>query len=321
VSVGSDTGIELDAAEPKTPAPAGVWHAVVLHWGRVEDTARCLASLAGVGFARVLLVDNGTAAPDLDEIARRGAGVELLRNAENRGYGAGNNVGLRAACAAGAEFVAVLNNDVAVEYPAMLADAERTFRAAASLGALSPPVFVRRGGWAEQAVESRFHRVLLARAVAGGGGRTPAAPPGAEATPTFAGSCWMAPVPVISRVGLLREDLFLYHEELDYGVRLRRAGFSCGRFGRGRGRVLHAGGTAAGMTPRQAYYCARNLPLLADGFSSPSRRRLLPAAALAALWLAARCAGVGRVGSAGAALRGLADGLRGRRGERSVGGA
>lgn len=93
---------------------ASSWHAVVLHWGSPDDTASCLASLDPLGFARVLLVDNGTGARELDDLAASRPNLKLVRNAENRGYAAGNNVGLRLALDGGADFVAVFNNDVVV---------------------------------------------------------------------------------------------------------------------------------------------------------------------------------------------------------------
>jgi GT2 family glycosyltransferase len=292
------------------------WYAVVLHWGRTEDTARCVLSLDTLGFQKVLVVDNGTGARELDDLAASRPALQLIRNAENRGYGAGNNVGLRAACEDGAEFVAVVNNDAVVEYPAMLSDAESVFRACASIGVLSPPVFFQRHGWVEQPVDARLHRALLSQAAEGG--PRPAFPGSVVPTSTFAGCCWMAPAAILAKVGPLREDLFLYHEELEYSVRLRRAGLFCGRVGRGRGRLLHWGGTARSHSPEQAYFCGRNVVLLLEGFSRRARRRLRPVALATVARMVVRSLGSWQWQSAWEALHGLADGFRGRRGKRSL---
>ena len=311
----------LGATRPRDVAAANRrdgarWYAVVLHFGPVEDTRRCVASLDGLGFFRVLVVDNGTGAPELERLAAGRPWLRLIRNHENVGYGAGNNVGLHAACEEGAEFVAVVNNDVAVEYPAMLEDAAAAFHQCDAIGSLSPPVFLPRHGGAEQPGRSRFQRLLLAAAAAGSPAPRCGLPASVAVTPSFSGCCWMAPAAVLAEVGPLREDLFLYHEELEFAVRLRRAGRLCARIGSGRGCVFHWG-----TWPGQAYYLARNLVLLVDGFPLPARRRLLGAAAVSAAWLALRCLGDGRAQAAADAVRGFADGVRGRRGERSRRGA
>ena len=303
-----------------TAAPAvkgGIWRAVVVHFGRAEDTAACLASLAPLGFESVVLVDNGTGAPELDGLAAGYGTVRLERSAVNGGYAAGNNLGIRIACAEGADLIAVVNNDVVVEYPSILAEAERALGAAPSLGVLSPQVFYRRDGWRPVPVNLRFERALFGLARERRGGPVPAVPQVVAPTLTFSGCCWMAPAEVLRRIGPLREDLFLYHEEMEYALRLRREGFACGQIGAGTGRVLHAGGTTAGPTPNQAYYSGRNLVLVIAGLPAP-RGLLLALAAARVVWMAARCVRAGRLRSAFDGFRGFADGLRGQRGPRAA---
>lgn len=292
------------------------WHAVVLHWGCTRDTADCLASIAPLGFDEIHLIDGGSGAPELDEIAASVPSVRLVRIGENQGYGAGNNVGLRMACEEGAEFVAVLNNDVIVEYPEMLDDAESAFRRCASVGVLSPQVYYERHGWQVDPVNLRFERLLFDRVLGRGRRQTADVTPSLAPTLTFAGCCWLAPTRVLARVGFLREDLFLYHEELEYAVRAREAGLVCAQVGTGRGRVLHRGGTTAGLSPTQAYYSGRNLILVLETFPPASRPKLLALAVARVGWMAARCVKAGRLKSAVECVRGLADGMRGRRGKR-----
>jgi GT2 family glycosyltransferase len=242
--------------------------------------------------------------------------VSVVRNDANGGYAAGNNVGLRIAREAGASHVAVVNNDVVVEYADLLADAESAFSEAGSLGVVSPQVFFRRDGWRPQPVNLRFERIVLDGAADGPLPPSGGLPPWLQATRTFAGCCWLAPVGVLDRVGYLREDLFLYHEELEYSLRLRRAGLGCAQVGVGRGRVLHAGGTTAGLSPVSAYYGARNLFLLLESVPASVRPRLGGAAVARVGWMAARSLAAGRFRSALACGEGLVAGLRGRRGQR-----
>ena len=296
---------------------AANWHAVVLHWGRTEDTAACLASLDPLGFARLVLVDNGSRAAELEGLAAARPNATLVRNAENRGYAGGNNVGLRMAVDQGAEFVAVVNNDVVVEYPRLLTDAESAFRGSPSLGVVSPQVFYQRDGWHAQRVNLRFERAVLGRVPVPSGDTPPVLAQPLVRTESFTGCCWMVPAPVVAKVGLLREDFFLYHEELEYAVRLRQAGLFCAQIGVGTGRALHKGGATAGLSPIQAYYGARNLLLLPESVPPSLRTRLLLLAWARVGWMMARCLASGRVRSAARCVHGLADGLRGRRGGRN----
>ncbi len=295
------------------------WHAVVLHWGRLSDTAACLASIAPLGFDQILLVDGGTGAVELDQIAAAVPSVKLVHIAENLGYGAGNNVGLRMACRAGAEFVTVCNNDVIVEYPDLINDAETAFREGASVGVLSPQVFYRDGGWRVDPVNLRYERLVFGRLLGRGLGQPIGFPSILSPTLSFNGCCWLVPAGVLARAGFLREDLFLYHEELEYAVRVRQAGFWCAQVGAGRGRVLHRGGTTAGISPDQAYYNGRNQLLVLESFPPASRPGLRVLAMTRVGWMAFRCLKAGRVASAGQCIAGMVDGLRGRRGKRESG--
>lgn len=302
---------------PDTRRPAGSrWYAVVLHWGRVEDTAACLASLEPLGFDSVLLVDNGTGVAALDGLVGGAVRTKLVRRPTNGGYAAGNNDGLRIACAEGAEFVVVVNNDVTVEYPAMLDDAEAAFRQCGALGVLSPAVLIKTPRWVEEPVSSRLQEELLGHADGSDIIRIDNLPVWVRRTPAFAGCCWMVPIRVLSEVGPMREDLFLYYEELDFAMRLRRAGYVCGRLGVKDGHVRHHGGTENGLSPVQAYYCGRNLVALLDGFSPTLRRHLLATVSLSVAKMTLRCAAAARLRSALQCVRGFTDGLRGCRGER-----
>src|SRR5204863_3144494 len=75
------------------------------------------------------------------------------------------------------------------------------------------------------------------------------------------GCCMMIAAPVFRRVGLVDERFFLIHEESDFCLRARRAGFRCGVLGEVL--VWHKGSSSFKRTGRQTqrYYDARNLYL------------------------------------------------------------
>ena len=100
---------------------------VIVNWNGAADTVACLDSIfAGSTQARVIVVDNGSADDSRvrigEALGRRGVlgnRASLIEAGENLGFAAGCNLGLRAAQAAGCEFVVFLNNDTIVEADAL----------------------------------------------------------------------------------------------------------------------------------------------------------------------------------------------------------
>ncbi|MFZ9899242.1 MAG: glycosyltransferase, partial [Gemmatimonadaceae bacterium] len=95
--------------------------ALVLVHESVRHLRACLrALLASDGVTvDVVVIDNGSSAAALAEVraivAASGAAVTLLELPENVGYAGGNAVGIARACAEGASWVLVVNDDVAVD--------------------------------------------------------------------------------------------------------------------------------------------------------------------------------------------------------------
>lgn len=94
---------------------------VILNYNTSGDCQKCISYLKtqqGVA-CEIVVVDNCSAAEDvaqLTEICRQ-EGVVLIKNAENRGYSAGNNIGLRYVVEQGLEFALIVNPDMELHQP------------------------------------------------------------------------------------------------------------------------------------------------------------------------------------------------------------
>ncbi|HEX4382155.1 MAG TPA: glycosyltransferase, partial [Myxococcales bacterium] len=100
----------------KAPDEIARVQAVVLTWNGAHLLPDCLRSLAAqtvpVG---ITVVDNASEDETAKLLARDFPDVRHQRLDENLGYGRANNEAMRAALASGAEFIALINNDVTLQ--------------------------------------------------------------------------------------------------------------------------------------------------------------------------------------------------------------
>lgn len=239
---------------------------ILLNWRTPEMTLRAaeaaLVAMDGVEGA-LTIVDNdsgdGSFARLSDEVALRGwdAGphcVRVIQSGRNGGFGAGNNVGIRAGLPGGGrpDFVYILNSDA---FPAagairalrdhLLAHPETGFAGSFIHGEDGLPhrtAFRFPGIAGEFEAQARFGPVsrLLRRHIV--------AQPLPERTGRvdwLAGASLMMRQAVLDRIGLFDETFFLYFEETDLCRRAALAGWPTDYVVESR--VMHIGSVSTGM--------------------------------------------------------------------------
>ncbi|TMB57029.1 MAG: glycosyltransferase family 2 protein [Deltaproteobacteria bacterium] len=246
--------------------------AVIVHWQDLDDTRGCVASLEGG--IDVVVVDNASREPVGDAFAGR---ATTLRSPENLGYAGGANLGIRAALAAGAEVVLVLNNDARVR-PGATAAACQALGADQRIAAVGPKVLARDDpsrlwlAWGE--VTWRQSLVALR-----GAGEPDGPAWGAARDVDWIAGCamWMRR-DALAAVGLLDETFFAYHEEVDWCARARAAGWRVVYWPAAV--VTHAGHGGAGSAAQvriRKYFAARNAILYARRHGSTVQQAKLAA--------------------------------------------
>ena len=146
---------------------------------------------------------------------------------------------------------------------------------------------------------------------------TPSAVPTITDVDIVNGCCMMIRADVFRRIGLIDERFFLIHEESDFCLRARRAGFRCGVLGEAL--VWHKGSSSFKRSGSrwQRYYDARNLYLLlskhaADAPPRPPPSSLLLGVSQVHLYRYALEREAGQADAADAVVQGLYDALVGR---------
>ncbi|HZR82403.1 MAG TPA: glycosyltransferase family 2 protein [Candidatus Binatia bacterium] len=247
---------------------------VVLDWNGGRETLDAVESVYASDHPAlaVVLVDNASRAPVLEEAARSHPDLRTIANPRNLGYAGGNNAGIRAALDAGAEYVLVLNNDarVAPDAIARLVEVAERDPAIGAVGAKIVRADDPRRLWLAWGEVS--YRQSLVRLVGAGeldGERF------AEQSdvPWVSGAAILLARRALEAVGAFDEDFFAYHEEVDWCARARAQGFRIAWTPRAV--VVHRGQGASGgpsYVGRRQYLTARNMVRFVARHGTPWQR-------------------------------------------------
>lgn len=104
---------------------------------RLERCLRSVQTQRGVEL-RLYVVDNASSDGTVEEVRRLAPEAELMESVENLGFGAANNIGIRQALEAGADYVYLLNQDAWFLTPDDLANLVRVSERHPDYGILSP---------------------------------------------------------------------------------------------------------------------------------------------------------------------------------------
>lgn len=194
---------------------------IILNWNGAADTIQCVKQVRSLsdGAPACLVVDNGSTDDSVARIRSAHPHVPVLENGKNLGFAGGCNAGIRVAMDAGAEFVWLLNNDT-VPTPGALSALVEVAENDASVGAvgsvlryMSEPERVQTwgGGW---------HWPWL------GAGINWKRPVPTALVTYLVGASLLLRTQSLADVGLLDDRFFMYREDVDLCVRLRRRGWS-----------------------------------------------------------------------------------------------
>jgi GT2 family glycosyltransferase len=199
---------------------------IIVNWNGKAVTLDCLASLQQVRYPamHVSVVDNGSSDGSVEAIRGQFPAVEVLALGQNRRFAGGNNAGIQKALDAGADFVLLLNNDTVVD-PDFVTALVGRFQQEKRCGMVVPKIYYHQtpdllwyaGGEISFWTGTMRHRGI--REVDRGQYDS------AVETGYATGCCILTSREVISRTGVLDESFFIYGEDADWSMRIRRAGY------------------------------------------------------------------------------------------------
>ncbi|MFT4710527.1 MAG: GT2 family glycosyltransferase [Bacteroidia bacterium] len=204
--------------------------AVVLTYNSASDIEACLASLLASSFEGlgIVVVDNDSCDGSADLVAQKFPSVALIRSGENRGFGAGCNLGIRAALDRSAAAVFLVNPDsyVEVDTVAQLAAFMDAHPRAAASGPKTLSTTPMSGGENRLLYAGSFRRWLPMRQRIPGIGQADRGEPAQPLAVDFiwGHGMWIRSS-VLRDVGCFDEAFFMYYEDLDLSRRITAAGF------------------------------------------------------------------------------------------------
>jgi GT2 family glycosyltransferase len=207
-------------------------YAIVVNWNNYSDTQECLESIrrSSHPIAQIVLVDNASSDGLIEQLQgdyAEDAMVHIIQNKANYGFARGVNVGIRYALARGAGFVFLLNNDAVIDrrcIQVLVSSLETNVTA----GIAGPRVFyhaepdrIWHGSGYFSLIKTGVVNPEKNRLQTSLAGRIQEI----QKASFLTGCAMLIKSQVFEKVGLFDEDFFFYDEDVDFCLRITRAGF------------------------------------------------------------------------------------------------
>ena len=230
---------------------------ITINYSGLADTCTLIDSIPlNDDSLEVIVVDNASKANEATIIRQRYPQVKVIQSDKNLGFAGGNNLGIKAAQG---KYLFFINND------ALLRPQTSNFRHLISrlesdekIGAVCPKI---RFAWDSNPIQfagyTPLSLITMRNRAIGFGEEDKGQYDTAHPTPYAHGAALMVKREIIEKVGLMPECYFLYYEELDWSMMIRRAGYeiwyepAC--------TVYHKESQSTGQnSPLRTYFITRN---------------------------------------------------------------
>jgi hypothetical protein len=285
---------------------------ILLNWNNWADTVDCLGQLRqadqdGLSM-RIIVVDNGSSQPMPLGITDQ-PDVQFIEMGFNAGFAAGNNAGIRQALAGGAQMVLLVNTDTILP-PGFLRPLAQRLLSNPQAGIVCPKMYLADQPEIIWFAGGKFREPRLLGEMLGMGQRDTGQFDTATRMDFAVGTCMLIRPSVFDAVGLLDELFFFYHEDVDFSLRTRAAGFEI--WFEPASKMYHrvAQSTKSDPPLRVYHYNRARTALLLKHIRG---KRILPALGLDLLRFLRQGLGFvvrGQFDQAAALVRGIWDGLR-----------
>ncbi len=225
-------GRRYDSQADGDTGPQRLVAAVIVGYNTRHFLPACLETLLAIEHPRlmVIYVDNQSTDGSLELVRRSFPSVMAIDSGGNLGYCGGNNVGIKHALDAGAEFILIQNPDTSVYNAGYIAKMIAYLDEHPAVGAVGPLVYLREPGQIQNtilnwpSISGSIDSVLSGTRIDGVGGRS-AATRIATAVPVLNGCCFLVRSRTLREVGLYDPEFWCYVDEVDWNWRAEQRGW------------------------------------------------------------------------------------------------
>ena len=209
----------------------------------------------------VIVVDNASTKDEASIIKQRYPQVAVIRSQENLGFAGGNNLGIKAARG---KYLFFINNDTVFKRgEKILQPLIERLESSPKIGLVCPKI---RFAWDDAPIQfagyTPLSRITMRNHAIGCGEKDMGQYDTSHPTPYAHGAAMMVKREAIERVGMMPECYFLYYEELDWSMMLRRGGYEL--WYEPATTIYHKESSSTGQaSPLKTYYLMRNRLLFA----------------------------------------------------------
>ena len=251
---------------------------ITINYNGLKDTCELLDTLPlDDASIEVIVVDNASREDEASVIEQRYPQVKVLRSKENLGFAGGNNLGIEAARG---KYLYFINNDTLLHLPDELVRKShfgmpaafrylvQRFESDPKIGIVCPKI---RFTWGQNLIQyagfTPLSRITLRNHAIGYNESDFGQYDIPHPTPYAHGAAMMVSRAAIEKAGPMPTCFFLYYEELDWSMMIRRAGFDI--WYEPASVIYHKESQTTGQaSPLRTYYITRNRLLLVRRNSS-----------------------------------------------------
>ncbi|MFH1047663.1 MAG: glycosyltransferase family 2 protein [Patescibacteria group bacterium] len=201
---------------------------IVLTYNSSKYLDECFGTLKKINqgdlAVEIVAVDNASSDGTVEQIRRRWPGIRVVETGSNLGFAGGNNIAMRAAIESGSDYVYLLNHDTEVQTDFLL-EAVRIMETSVDIGAVQSLLLLHPEKELVNSAGNAIHFLGFGYCRSY---RLPVEKISRTDWPDIAyasGAGVLLRSSALRQVGLFDERLFMYHEDLDLGWRLRLAGY------------------------------------------------------------------------------------------------
>ena len=235
---------------------------ITINYNGLKDTCELIDTLPLENDKlEVIVVDNASLQDEASIIEQRYPRVTVVRSSKNLGFAGGNNLGIQASHG---RYLFFINNDTIIETKNeeqrnnFLQPLIERLESSDEIGMVCPKI---RFSWGNHLIQyagyTPLSSITMRNHSIGFGEEDHGQYDTPHQTPYAHGAAMLVKREVINRVGMMPECFFLYYEELDWSMMIRRAGYEIWfdpSF-----TVYHKESQSTGQdSPLRTYYLTRN---------------------------------------------------------------